>query len=66
VKKTESQILATAHRMRERFADGALREVELRILELKEHSEIEAATFWREVREVLIELRGGESDHTKH
>lgn len=52
--------------MLERFGDGALREVELRISELTEHDELEAAALWQQVFDALLDLGGGGADQTRH
>lgn len=62
MKHNDTDILETTHRMIERFGVGALREIELRIRELKEHGETEAAEFWLKVRQNCIETSGRKSD----
>jgi hypothetical protein len=52
--------------MLERFGDDAVREVELRIAELKHHGEMDTAAFWQQVHDSLLELLQGGSDQTKH
>ena len=52
--------------MLKRFGADAVREVEIRITELKEHGEIDAEAFWRRVHEALLQLDRDGADQTKH
>lgn len=57
----ETEILATANRMLERFDKDALRQVERRIKELRDQGEIDVAAFWADVQKALLGLRDGTS-----
>jgi hypothetical protein len=65
VEQTETSIIGVANRMLERFGDDAVREVELRIAELKDHGEMETAAFWQQVHDALLELLKGGPGQTK-
>ena len=54
------EVWKSAEEMIERYGDGALREINLRIEELDRMGEVAALSFWLEIRraaEALIESR---------
>lgn len=62
----EPDVLAAAHLMRERFGEDAPSEIELRIIELREQGEGQAASFWQQVHDAVDKLGWTGSSPTKH
>jgi hypothetical protein len=52
--------------MVERYGDSALHQVDLRIHELQQHGEEEAAALWRDIRDVVRGLTGNGVDRSRH
>ena len=52
--------------MLERFGDAALHEIDLRIRELQQRGEKNAAVLWQDVRKAVQDLYGEGADNTKH
>ncbi len=62
----ERDVWDSARNMVERYGDGALREVGLRIQELQEHGQSEARHYWLRVEkavEALLETKKGSRGH---
>ncbi|MEO9778240.1 MAG: hypothetical protein ABJH07_18570 [Sedimentitalea sp.] len=56
MEETETNTIATAFRMLDRFGDAAPHQVGLRIVELRERGEMEAAAYWLRVHRLVAEL----------
>jgi Asp/Glu/hydantoin racemase len=62
----EKEIQTAAKNMVERYGDNALREVDLRVLELESRNQQEALRLWREIRkrvELLVDTSTGNTKH---
>jgi hypothetical protein len=66
MEKTKPHIARAAQRMLERFGDAALHEIDLRIRELQQRGEKNAAGLWQDVRKAVQDLYGEGADNTKH
>jgi len=66
VEKHKSDIFAAAHLMHGRFGERALAEVRLRIAELTDHGEHQAASFWQEVEQAIAALQDKGSRGPRH
>ena len=62
----ENEIQNAAKNMIERYGDNALKEIDLRILELELRNQQEALRLWREIRERVKFLANAPLDNTKH
>lgn len=62
----EKEIQNAASNMLERYGASALKEVDLRILELESRNQLEALQLWREIRERVELLMKMPTDGTKH
>jgi hypothetical protein len=62
----EKEIQTAAKNMIDRYGDNALREVDLRVLELESRNQQEALQLWLEIRkrvELLAEPSTGDTKH---
>jgi hypothetical protein len=62
----DKEIQIAAKNMIDRYGDNALREVDLRVLELESRNQQEALRLWREIRkriELLVETSSGNTKH---
>ena len=62
----EKEIQTAAKNMIDRYGDNALREVDLRVLELKSRNQQEALRLWREIRKRIELLVAPSTGDTKH
>jgi hypothetical protein len=62
----DKEILNAASNMLERYGAKALKEVDLRILELESRNQLEALQLWREIRERVELLMNSSTDGTRH
>ena len=62
----ESEIERAATNMIERYGDSALKEVDLRILELESRNQRDALQLWLEIRKRLELLLADSGDSAKH
>ena len=62
----ENEIEQAARNMIERYGADALKEVDLRILELESRNPQEAVALWREIRERVVQLDGAAPGDTQH
>lgn len=66
VTEKEQEIKNAADNMIERYGQDALREVDLRILELESRNQPEALQLWREIRKRVELLVNEPTGSTKH
>ena len=66
VTEKEQEIKNAADNMIERYGQDALREVDLRILELESRNQPEALQLWREIRKRVELLVNEPTGNTKH
>jgi len=62
----ENEIQNAARNMIERYGDNALKEVDLRVLELESRNQQEALRLWRDIRkrvELLVITSTGKAKH---
>lgn len=62
----EKEIQIAAKNMIDRYGDNALREVDLRVLELESRNQQEALRLWRKIRkrvELLVDTSTGNTKH---
>ena len=62
----EKEIQTAAKNMIDRYGDNALREVDLRVLELESRNQQEALRLWREIRRIVELLVVPSTGNTKH
>ena len=62
----EKEIQNAASNMLERYEANALKEIDLRILELKSRNQLEALKLWREIRDRVELLMDTPTDGTQH
>ncbi len=62
----EKEIQNAASNMLERYEANALKEIDLRILELESRNQLGALQLWRAIRERVELLMGTPTDGTKH
>jgi plasmid stabilization system protein ParE len=62
----DKDIQKAASNMIERYGASALKEVDLRILELESRNQLEALQLWRAIRESIELLMDTPIDGTKH
>jgi hypothetical protein len=62
----EKEIQTAAKNMIDRYGDNALREVDLRVLELESRNQQEALRLWREIRKRVELLVLPSTGNTKH
>ena len=62
----EKEIQTAARNMIDRYGDNALREVDLRVLELESRNQQEALRLWREIRKRVELLVLPSTGNTKH
>ena len=62
----EKEVVRAATNMIERYGDNALKEVELRILELKSRNQQDALQLWLEIRKRVELLVSGSDGEVKH
>jgi len=62
----ETEIQSAAKNMIDRYGDHALREVDLRVLELESRNQQEALRLWREIRKRVEFLVGRSTGNNKH
>ena len=62
----DKEIQKAASNMLERYGTNALKEVDLRILELKSRNQLEALQLWRSIRESIELLMDTPTDGSKH
>ena len=62
----DKDIQNAASNMIERYGANALKEVDLRILELESRNQLEALQLWRAIRESVELLMDTSPDSTKH
>lgn len=62
----ETEIERAANNMIERFGDSALKEVDLRILELESRNQQDALQLWLEIRKRLELLMASSNGKAKH
>ncbi len=62
----DNDIQNAASNMIERYGANALKEVDLRILELESRSQTEALQLWRAIRESVELLMDAPTDSSKH
>ena len=62
----DKDIQNAASNMIERYGANALKEVDLRILELESRNQLEALQLWRAIRESVELLMDTPPDSTKH
>ena len=63
---TDKEVQHAANNMIQRYGEDALREVDLRILELQSRNEPEALQLWREIRRSVRLLLQNPSDSGQH
>ena len=64
--ENDQEILSAAENMFERYGDNALREVDLRVLELESRNQQEALRLWCEIRKRVKFLVNTPTDNSKH
>jgi len=64
--KNEKEIQNAAANMLDRYGANALKEVDLRILELDARNQPDALKLWREIRERVELLMNTSTDGTRH
>ncbi|MCP4766277.1 MAG: hypothetical protein GY875_08385 [Gammaproteobacteria bacterium] len=62
----EEDIQKAASNMIERYGPNALKEVDLRILELESRNQLEALQLWRAIKESIERLMDTPTDGSKH
>jgi hypothetical protein len=62
----DKEIKNAASNMIERYGANALKEVDLRILELESRNQLEALQLWRAIRESVELLMDTPTDGTQH
>jgi plasmid stabilization system protein ParE len=62
----DKEIQQAASNMLERYGANALKEVDLRILELESRNQLEALQLWRAIRESIERLMDTPTDGSKH
>ncbi len=62
----ETEIARAANNMVERYGDSALKEVDLRILELESRNQQDALQLWLEIRKRVEMLVSGPDGKVKH
>ena len=62
----DKEIQKAASNMLERYGASALKEIDLRILELEARNQLEALELWRAIRESVERLMDTPTDGTKH
>lgn len=62
----DKEVQKAASNMLERYGANALKEVDLRILELESRNQPEALQLWREIRERIELLMDAPADGTRH
>jgi len=62
----DKEIQKAASNMLERYGANALKEVDLRIMELESRNQPEALQLWREIRESIELLMDTPTDGTRH
>jgi hypothetical protein len=62
----QKMALRAARKMIDRYRDGALAEVNLRIAELKARGHCEAEELWKEIRQAVMFLTSKKDKDTQH
>ena len=62
----EKEIQNATSNMLERYGASALKEIDLRILELESRNQLEALKLWREIRQRVELLMDTPTDGTQH
>jgi hypothetical protein len=62
----EKEIHNAAKNMIERYGDNALKEVDLRVLELESRNQHEALRLWRDIRKKIELLVVTSTDNARH
>jgi len=62
----EKEIQNATSNMLERYGANALKEIDLRILELESRNQLEAMKLWREIRARVELLMDAPTDGTQH
>ena len=62
----EKEIQIAAKNMIDRYGDNALREIDMRVVELESRNQQEALRLWREIRKRVKFLVDTSTGNTKH
>ena len=62
----EKEIQIAAKNMIDRYGDNALREIDMRVVELESRNQQEALRLWREIRKRVELLMDTSAGNTKH
>ena len=62
----ENEIEQAARNMLERYGIDALKEIDLRILELESRNQLDAVKLWRDIRNRVLQIENSTAGKTQH